>query len=113
MHNNRFIKNFVAIFLLVIFALSNTPTRVLHQLFANHNDFVSNAFSDPNTPQLIVAGIDCHCQSNVVITPYTCGKVDLTNRILPCFAEYSIPEFPEFFYTHPVTFGLRGPPSIA
>jgi hypothetical protein len=112
-HNNRFIKNFFAVLLLAIFALSNTPTKVLHQLFAKHADFISTNLHDSNIPQLSVAGIDCHCQSNVVIAPYTFEGGFITRQISFCFADYIFSEISEIPFSHPLTFGLRGPPCLA
>ncbi|MEO5648485.1 MAG: hypothetical protein ABIR03_01025 [Ginsengibacter sp.] len=113
MHNNRLIKNFFAVLLLVIFALSNTPTKVLHQLFARHTDFTSHTLHNSTIPQLNVAGIDCHCQSNVVITPYTFEKAFATREITPYFATYTLLRISNVSFAQPFTFGLRGPPSVA
>jgi hypothetical protein len=56
--------------LLGCFALSNTPTKYLHWLFANHKDFVSH-IQDSEHQQITASGINCHCETNVVIAPYT------------------------------------------
>ncbi len=56
--------------LLAFFLLSVMPVKVLHSLFANHTDYT---FASKNTSQqttLATAGIDCHCQANVVTTPF-------------------------------------------
>jgi hypothetical protein len=112
-HNNRFIKNLFAVLLLAIFALSNTPTKVLHQLFARHADFTSTHLHDSNIPQLSVAGIDCHCQSNVVIAPYTFENGFVIRHISSGFADYTLSKVSEIPFSQPITFGLRGPPSLA
>lgn len=99
--------------LLAVFALSNTPTRYLHKLFANHTDFESKQVTDYRTPQLSVAGIDCHCNSNVVIAPYTLENAPAQECKIPEFAGFIIALNTQLSLSKPITFGLRGPPSIA
>jgi hypothetical protein len=112
-HNNRFIQSFFAVMLLAIFALSNTPTRVLHQLFAKHTDFTVTTSDNSHTPQLSVAGIDCHCQSNVVMAPYTFEKASTIKENAPCFVAYTIARVSNISFAQPITFALRGPPPLA
>jgi hypothetical protein len=95
------------------FALSNTPTRYLHRLFANHKDFTSKTLTDSSTPQLNVTGINCHCESNVVIAPYTLQSVVTIKPILPVPVEYNLCGIYKIAFSQPVSFGLRGPPSVA
>jgi hypothetical protein len=113
LHCKRFIRNFLAVMLLAIFALSNTPTRFLHALFANHTDYVNKQIPDSHTPQLNVSGIDCHCNSNVVITPYTFENPAATKSKKPQFHNFNIVLNERISFTQPVTSGLRGPPSVA
>ncbi|MDP4285864.1 MAG: hypothetical protein Q8891_15725 [Bacteroidota bacterium] len=112
MHKNIYIRKFFAVLLLAIFALSNTPTKVLHKLFANHTDFVSKAYKESNAPQLNVTGINCHCESNVVIAPYTPGSlILLPGNTLPAFAKHSIAKAVHIPFSQTFFFELRGPPS--
>ena len=93
------------------FALSNTPTRFLHQLFANHKDSVTH--SEPSkTPQLNIAGIDCHCESNVVISPYTFQSTELPLSVLSCYHPIEIPKVNTIAFVNSITVGLRGPPIL-
>jgi len=112
MNRSIFIKKSFAIILLAIFALSNTPTKYLHKLFANHRDFVSKTLTDSNKPQLNVSGINCHCESNVVIAPYT---IESSFSILPPsqeFPPFTIAGIYKIRYSASFSFGLRGPPSL-
>ncbi|MEO6948391.1 MAG: hypothetical protein ABI123_02080 [Ginsengibacter sp.] len=111
MHRKPLVKQFFGIFLIATFALCNTPTRVLHQLFANHTDFVNQHFSNSKSPQVSTAGIDCHCQSNVVVNPYALGDGLYISKIIPehiSFKSWSIVSHP---FSRTITFGLRGPPA--
>ena len=113
LHKNLYIRNFLAVFMLAIFALSNTPTKVLHTLFANHTDFISKTFKESNAPQLNVTGINCHCDNLVVIAPYTSGNSILLQNILPLFAKYNIAKVACIPFSQTFFFELRGPPVLA
>ena len=111
MNCSIYIRKSIAIILLAIFALSNTPTKYLHKLFANHTDFVSKTLTDSNTPQLNVSGLNCHCESNVVIAPYT---IENSFTISPPSLEFSpltVAGIYKINYSESFSFGLRGPPS--
>lgn len=99
--------------LLAIFALSNTPVKVLHHLFANHLDQQTIVPYKNGESQLQVAGIDCHVETNVVINPYIFQPGIKTACIEPSFAEYTITQNDIFHYTRLLHFELRGPPSLA
>ena len=107
---NRYIRYFTAILLLAIFALSNTPVKVLHHFFANHVDQQTILQYKNGETQLQVAGIDCHVETNVVITPYVCGGGIIIKGILPSFAGYTILEKNVFHDIRLLYFELRGPP---
>jgi hypothetical protein len=113
LNRNIIIRKSFAIILLAIFALSNTPTKYLHKLFANHTDFISKTLTDSNSPQINPAGINCHCESNVVIAPYTVGSVFKIEHVFPEFSEYTIAGIYKIIFSESFSFGLRGPPSIA
>ena len=110
---NKSIRNFTAVWLLAIFALSNTPVKVLHHLFANHTDQQTIVHYGNGQPQLQVAGIDCHVETNVVINPYICEPGILTTGTKAFFAEYTIIQKDEFHSSRIVYFELRGPPTAA
>jgi hypothetical protein len=98
--------------LLAIFALSNTPTKYLHQLFANHKDFISKTSTASNNPQFNVTGINCHCESNVVIAPYTPANNFKIASSVPVFSGYTITAIHTTIFSESISFGLRGPPSV-
>jgi hypothetical protein len=107
-----YIRKFYGILLLAIFALSNTPTKYLHKLFANHTDFVSKTLTDSNTPQLNVAGINCHCESNVVIAPYTVHSAIILTPLSREFLAYAQAGICKIVFSESFSFGLRGPPGL-
>lgn len=113
LNHSIYIRKFLAIILLAIFALSNTPTKYLHQIFANHADFVNKTLTDSNSPQLNVSGINCHCESNVVIAPYTFENEIIIEPVPPVFIEYTLSESCHIILPQYISFGLRGPPTVA
>ena len=110
---NRYIRNITAVWLLAIFALSNTPIKVLHHFFADHIDQHTVVNYGNGDAQLQVAGIDCHVETNVVINPYICESAFIISGVEPSFADYTITQNDEFHYTRLLYFELRGPPAIA
>lgn len=84
----------------------------MHRLFANHIDFVSKTLTNSNSPQFNAAGIDCHCESNVVIAQYTFENGILASPLLPAFTEYTLTGISNTVLSQSISFGLRGPPSL-
>jgi len=113
LNRNIYIRKFFGVLLIAIFALSNTPTRYLHWLFANHTDFISKTLTDSNKPQINAPGIDCHCETNVVIAPYTMQHTVEIKPPVPVFFDYSTPTISATVFSEPISFGLRGPPSVS
>jgi hypothetical protein len=112
LNQSDFIRKFFAVVLLGCFALSNTPTKYLHWLFANHKDFVSH-IKDSNRQQLSASGIDCHCETNVVIAPYTLQEQVIVVTPDPVCYRNTETILPSTEVHNHFTFGLRGPPAIS
>jgi hypothetical protein len=99
--------------LLAVFALSTTPTMFLHKIFANHKDFVEYTSYKTDAPQLNLSGIDCHCNSLVVIAPYIFNEAPFSLKFPPVFAVYTTPFISSIAFSQLFFFELRGPPQIA
>ena len=113
MNRNIYIQKVFSALLLAIFLLSNTPTKYLHWLFANHKDFISKTLTDSNKPQINAPGIDCHCETNVVIAPYTVQSTVAIIPPVPVFFNFTVTGISTIVFSQPLSFGLRGPPSIS
>ena len=85
----------------------------MHWLFANHKDFVSKTLTDSNKQQINAPGIDCHCETNVVIAQYAMQSAVTIKAPAPVFFDYSVSEITATIFSQPLSFGLRGPPSIS
>lgn len=112
LYRNIFITKVFAIAALAIFALSNTPTKYLHKLFANHSDFVSHTLTNSKVPQLNTSGINCHCESNVVIAPFTAASIVGIKPVVVVITETFVLKSFQFYFFDPISFGLRGPPAL-
>ena len=102
------LKRFIGFFLLLVFALSATPKKVLHDLFADHTD--SYAYSATG---LVVSkdGFNCDTQDEVVSTPFLSieqSSQPLHFELLPLLQEAS---YSFNLLKSSSTKDSRGPPS--
>ncbi len=114
MIRNHFVRRRVSALLLVIFALSATPKQFLHDVFANHKDTPSTNSSDKFHHQKIgKAVIHCQLDDLVVEAPYISFNNN-TEVFTPFVFIVSYSEtYISFLSSFPISFGLRGPPSLA
>lgn len=103
----------MGVVLLMLFILSNTPTRALHHLFADHKDTaVQVNCIDRSAPNIHSSGLNCHCNSNVVIAPYLAAE--LPTWYPPRFFHFrqEIPKTASPAFKTVLIIGLRAPPSV-
>ena len=105
------LKKIVAAFMLIVFAVSITPTIVFHNWLANHTDTYKKS-TDTKAQQLGKQTFNCHCDNIVAESPFTQPE---TFRNLPPVQIFSVaatadivqlPSSPQVFYS------LRGPPVV-
>ena len=109
----KYIQKLLSFLLLGILVLGNTPSRFLHDIFANHTDFVSPVYSDSKSPQLNATGINCHCDHLVVISPYTYQSGVIVAEIKSLFKDFTIYRPTAIVFSEGFNFQLRGPPPVA
>jgi hypothetical protein len=103
----------MAFFLLAIVLFGNSPTKFLHDVFADHSDFVNKKINYSNSPQYLQSGVNCHCDNLVVISPYQFTKPILSFRQannFPVFFVDNINSVPSVYNTFRQ---LRAPPAKA
>ncbi|OQP39801.1 hypothetical protein A4H97_16390 [Niastella yeongjuensis] len=113
MLNHSTIQRVLSGFLLVLFAFSITPKKVLHDLVANHRDTHSKACADHITTKIVKAGFNCNTEDLVVESPFIENNctIDLPE---PPALSLIFSERPEnFYYFHQIFAELRGPPAIS
>ena len=76
MNRAVYIRKFICCFILLVFALSISPKRYLHSLFASHTDCRSSQ-AEGNQQQLSVSGYNCDNDNTVVNSVFT-GLPDVT-----------------------------------
>jgi hypothetical protein len=97
--------------LLVLFAFSNMPKKVLHDWIVSHTDGVSNQAKSTLT-QVSKAGFNCECQSLVAESPFT---ADSQHIDLGFYQDYSLAPCSFSSQVHSTTLfshSLRGPPPV-
>lgn len=97
--------------MLIVFAISITPTIIFHDLFANHNDSVGK-LNNPNPEQVGKKLFNCHCDNIVAESPFT----ETAALILPCAKQYfaiaKTDKPVQFSSTQHISTKLRGPPVV-
>ena len=101
------IKRFVCCFILLVFALSITPKRYLHTLFASHTDNKSPHAEGPF--QLSVSGYNCDNDDTVADSVFT-GAISPPDHSLPSHYQEYLPIRVLLFTSGKVFHSLRGPP---
>ncbi len=113
LRQNIYIRRIFAISLLLIFALSITPTKVLHIIFANHKDANVNNTKTSKTPVVSVAGYNCRCDNVVVTSPFNFQHQPISFEIPKIYLIRKGVTVPIFHVVNHFFFELRGPPSLA
>lgn len=110
---NTYIRKFIATNLLFVFALSITPTKVLHYFFAHHKDGVSIKAKDSKFPSLSVAGYNCQIDNVVVQCPFLAVLQPVWDHAPEAISIHKISTVTNFICAEYFYFELRGPPFLA
>jgi hypothetical protein len=96
--------------LLLLFAFSIMPKRILHDWLVSHTDGITVVTGKGHAVQLSKAGFNCNCQNLVAESPFTANSQSFD--IPPLFIYVSEPgAFPCQVYKATLFFShLRGPP---
>lgn len=108
---NQYIRKFVAAVMLLVFAVSITPTIVFHNWFADHTDTVKKS-SATKEEQVGKRTFNCHCDNIVAESPFT-----EPSRILFAPSEKIISlskaeKQVQFASSQNIIHSLRGPPAV-
>lgn len=112
MSKHPVIKSLLTSFLLVLFALSVTPKRFVHDVVAKHKD-VAGRFANETHTHVQKAFYSCHVDDLVVESPFLPGIAP----IAPVPVQSTVNRYAEreirIVTLFPVFLSLRGPPTIA
>ncbi|MEO6253201.1 MAG: hypothetical protein ABIO79_07850 [Ferruginibacter sp.] len=111
MFRNLVIKRIVASAMLIVFAISITPTIVFHNWLAGHTDILKKC-THPKDGQVGKQTFNCHCDNIVAESPFTEA---VTAIVTPAEQVFSLVKFDEqqSLTSSPTIFhALRGPPAV-
>lgn len=109
MKGRSIIQRILALVVLLLFTLSITPKKYLHDCIADHIDYCSiNLTDDPTVSQ---ADFDCDCEDIVVSSPFI--DVGLSELNFPPFSLQcqAADRYSFYFFVAPLTKDSRGPPA--
>lgn len=109
---NNYIRRPLAVMLIAIFALSNTPKQQLHNIFADHSD-VSLSGQKSSKQNLSKAEFHCNCDNLVVIAPFIPATVYFSTHITYCPITFNQAKSSDLPLFQKIFFELRGPPTFA
>lgn len=113
LRQNIYIRKLIAISLVLIFALSITPTKVLHFFFANHQDEVARKTGEPNKLIISISGYNCQCNNLVVVSPFIPQNQVISFEIPIFLTLQKSAAVADLYFITPFFSELRGPPSLA
>ena len=103
-----YIKKILSVFLLVVFALSITPKKYLHDMFAKHIDCRYEK-SNTKTYQLSSSGFNCNCDNLVAESSFVIDQHVFSFPVFNFFSAYLITAI-SFSSVPGIYSSLRGPP---
>jgi len=103
-----YITKFLSGLLLIIFALSITPKRFLHDMIAKHSD--SRPGKNNDSPyQLANSGYHCDCDNLVAESAFVGEQPVFSFPVFTSFASYTVKDI-SFSSVPGIYSTLRGPP---
>jgi len=99
--------------MLVVFTLSVTPKRLLHNMVAGHKDRIGNSITQGPNDYFQKAFFSCHCDDLVAESPFIyTDSQPAVPLVSPCRPDHSA-TVSSFHSTGLFFFELRGPPAFA
>ena len=88
------------------------PVKVLHSIFANHTDYCIVLKNTSHQTTLAAGGIDCHCNANVVTTPFYAAINTFTPSGTTSWLPSDLMKKPTYAQIVVSHNDLRGPPAL-
>lgn len=98
--------------MMIVFAISITPSIVFHDLFAGHTDTIRKSSTEHKGVQISKKLFNCHCDNIVAESPFTEPAKLIFNPSESIFAEMPVEKKVQFISSSPVFYSLRGPPAV-
>ncbi|QEC42189.1 hypothetical protein [Pseudobacter ginsenosidimutans] len=101
----------ISTLLLLLFALSITPKKILHDLIVHHEDDIS--YHTAATPGFVKSGFHCDTDNNVAESPFTSGDPVTISKPPVEFISFNDVVNSSLHSITAFYFSLRGPPAIS
>ena len=111
MHQKRIISFVSALWLLLVFTLSITPKKYLHDAFSNHGDSCV-AVAAENEATIIKVKVSCDVGNQVATVPFILVSHQYTVLLPAVTAVTNISSVYHCFAAPQYNFSLRGPPAV-
>ena len=106
------IQKFIALLMLVLFAFSITPKKLLHDVVAGHRDTKCTLdHSHDANGQLTNAGYNCQTDNLVIESPFENSSSLIETFVAVIYAQQNEVSKNNFFSLKHFTVALRGPPA--
>ncbi|NML20601.1 hypothetical protein HHL16_06935 [Pseudoflavitalea sp. G-6-1-2] len=108
----QWLKRGISAVLVLLFALSITPKKVLHDLLVDHQDDI--AYHLKSAPLIIKSGFHCDTENQVAESPFTTtATVILPQPALITFITHNEKPVVGLHAVSAFHYSLRGPPATA
>ena len=111
MFKNQIIQKIVAAIMLVVFALSITPTIVFHNWLAGHTDTLKKATAT-NDERFGKQTFNCDCDNILAQSPFTEPGKAIIASVEQVFSSVKAEKHIHFTSSQHQFFLLRGPPAV-
>jgi len=105
------IKKLIAAAMLVVFALSITPTIIFHNWLADHTDTLKRS-AQTQGEQIGKQTFNCHCDNIVAESPFTEPAKAILTPAEQVFSSVKVEKVVQLISSPHHFFLLRGPPAV-
>lgn len=105
----QWLSRSTGVLLLLLFALSITPKKTLHDWLVHHQDDTS--YQQQTTPSIVKSGFHCDTDNNVAESPFTGEEPATLPQPLPAFISFNAAASNQLHAVTSFYFTLRGPPA--
>lgn len=107
---SQWLRRCISAVLLLLFALSITPKKTLHDILVHHQDEIAD--HHPTVPTITHSGFHCDTDNWVAESPFTGEETPVIPQPLPVFIHFNDAVNISLHSITTFYFSLRGPPAI-
>jgi hypothetical protein len=107
--NRQWLRRCISAMFMLLFALSITPRKVLHDVLVNHKDDIS--YQHQSAPSIAKSGFHCDTDNNVAESPFTGEEPASLPARFTAFISFDDAVNSPLHSIDVFYFSLRGPPA--